>query len=62
MFHISMVCPTLQEDCPDNQQAIQQLLQEYADVFDEPRSLPPHRKLDHEIHLLPSVAPVNGRP
>jgi hypothetical protein len=42
--------------------AIQQLLSEYADIFQEPTELPPQRELDHAIHLLPDAAPVNCRP
>jgi hypothetical protein len=42
--------------------AVQQLLSEYADIFQEPTELPPQRELDHAIHLLPDAAPVNCRP
>ena len=62
MFCIAVVSPTDQTYCPDQQHAIQNLLLEYADVFEEPKTLSPHRQLDHEIHLLPNAAPVNIRP
>ena len=41
---------------------VEQLLTEFEDVFLEPKSLPPHRTLDHEIHLLSNSVPVNVRP
>ena len=34
-----------------------QLLQEYADIFEEPRCLPPHRSHDHKITLKEGTAP-----
>jgi hypothetical protein len=30
------------------------LLTTYADIFEEPQSLPPQRHNDHRIHLLPA--------
>lgn len=42
--------------------AIQQLLQEYKDIFEEPVTLPPKRALDHTIPLKPGVVPPNIRP
>jgi hypothetical protein len=44
------------------EKAIQELLQEYQDVFSEPKALPPPRFYDHQIPLLPNAAPVNARP
>ena len=41
---------------------IQQLLQQYQDVFQEPQHLPPHRFYDHHNPLLPGSAPVNSKP
>ncbi|KAH9666823.1 hypothetical protein KPL70_020805 [Citrus sinensis] len=38
------------------------LLQQYKHLFLQPSSLPPHRTIDHKIHLLPNTAPVNVRP
>ncbi|KAL5861508.1 hypothetical protein ACOSQ4_002804 [Xanthoceras sorbifolium] len=37
------------------------LLEEYAEVFSEPKSLPPHRKQDHKIPLIAGCSPVNVR-
>ena len=42
--------------------AVQELLQQHHTVFKDPQTLPPHRPLDHEIHLIPGVVPVNCRP
>ncbi|XP_061361978.1 uncharacterized protein LOC133305749 [Gastrolobium bilobum] len=42
--------------------AIQQLLQEYEDVFATPQQLPPVRVEDHQIHLEPGTKAVNVRP
>jgi hypothetical protein len=38
------------------------LLQAYADIFAEPRGLPPPRRHDHRIHLLPDTTSVVVRP
>jgi hypothetical protein len=42
--------------------ALSTLLQEFGDVFEDPKSLPPHRSYDHAIALEPNAAPVNSRP
>ncbi len=44
---------------PDN---IQQLLQSFADVFQEPQGLPPVHECDHTIPLIPGAQPVNVCP
>jgi hypothetical protein len=41
---------------------ISSLLQEYDDVFQEPRDLPPQRPVDHFITLVDAAKPVNQRP
>jgi len=38
------------------------LLAEFAAVFDSPKQLPPSRRLDYRIHLLPATAPIAVRP
>jgi hypothetical protein len=38
------------------------LLQAYVDIFATPSGLPPQRRHDHRIHLLPGTAPVAVRP
>jgi hypothetical protein len=45
-----------------NDNHLQLLLAEFADVFAEPSGLPPPRPFDHRIHLLPSTPPVAVRP
>ncbi|GKB10616.1 hypothetical protein Tco_0844539 [Tanacetum coccineum] len=42
--------------------AIAELIQEYADVFAVPTSLPPERVYDHKIILKEGSVPVNVRP
>jgi hypothetical protein len=43
-------------------EAIQTLLNQYQDVFQEPQHLPPSRFYDHHIPLIPGSTPVNSRP
>ncbi|KAJ4817704.1 polyprotein [Rhynchospora pubera] len=42
--------------------AIQQLLDSFNDVFQEPASLPPPRPIDHQIVLKDDSKPINLRP
>jgi hypothetical protein len=42
--------------------AVQDILQEFADVFEDPKVLPPPRFHDHHIPLLPNSVPVNAKP
>jgi len=39
-----------------------QLLKEYADIFADPKSLPPHRSHDHKIVLCEGFSPINAGP
>ncbi|GJT50738.1 transposon ty3-I gag-pol polyprotein [Tanacetum coccineum] len=41
---------------------LQALLDEYVDVFEEPKTLPPHRSFDHQILLKKGDVNVNIRP
>jgi hypothetical protein len=41
---------------------ISKILQEYAEIFEEPKELPPPRDCDHAIPLHPGTKPVNIRP
>lgn len=37
-------------------------MEEYSNVFAEPRGLPPHKERDQCIHLEPNAKPENVRP
>ena len=41
---------------------VQQLVETFSDIFQEPKQLPPHREFDHAIHLIPGSQPINCRP
>jgi hypothetical protein len=41
---------------------IARVLEEFPNVFCEPKELPRHREYDHTITLLPDAAVVNSRP
>lgn len=47
---------------PEIPAAIQQVLDQYQEVFAEPIGLPPKRNCDHKIPLLEGTQPVNLRP
>ncbi|KAJ4755941.1 polyprotein [Rhynchospora pubera] len=38
------------------------LIDKYQHLFEEPKSLPPHRKVDHQIQLTDETNPINLRP
>jgi hypothetical protein len=42
--------------------SIQQVVDQYNTLFEEPTTLPPPRKFDHHIPLIPGTAPMNCRP
>jgi hypothetical protein len=44
------------------QPAVQHLLNEFSDLFQEPTELSPSRAYDHEIPLVPRAQPVYIRP
>ena len=41
---------------------LQELLHEFQDLFEEPRGLPPNRRHDHRIQIVPGAEPANVRP
>lgn len=41
---------------------LKSVLEEFAEVFEEPRALPPQRELDHKISLKEGLETVNMRP
>ncbi|XP_073359664.1 uncharacterized protein [Aegilops tauschii subsp. strangulata] len=42
--------------------SVKEVVDQFEDVFGEPTSLPPRRKSDHHIQLIPGAQPVNIRP
>ena len=42
--------------------AIQEVLDQYKDIFADPTSLPPQRHCDHSIPLVPRATPPMSRP
>lgn len=59
MVQLTEVPPEQQQDIPGS---VQSLLQEYQDVFAEPKGLPPRKTCDHKIPLIEGAQPVNLRP
>jgi hypothetical protein len=55
---IATQCVVLSEP----QELSQALLASYTDIFAEPHSLPPPRRHNHHIRLLPGTPPVAIRP
>ena len=47
---------------PEVPEPIQRLLQQYKDIFNDPKGLPPTRAYDHAIPLQPDAVPINCRP
>ena len=43
-------------------QGIQEIIDQYEEVFAEPQNLPPKRAVDHKITLTPNSKPINLRP
>jgi hypothetical protein len=41
---------------------VQQILDQYSKVFQDPQKLPPERSYDHSIPLVPGAVPINARP
>lgn len=41
---------------------MQQLLSQFADIYQKPTQLPPHRDIEHHINLKDGTDPVNVRP
>ena len=60
LYHLKDI---LSEDTSVNvSDCVQPLLQDYAKIFETPKSLPLFRVTDHQIHLKPEVASINVRP
>jgi hypothetical protein len=61
---LQLVSTVVTNDVADSyqQSLIQELLQQFEDVFQEPKGLPPPRSHDHAIPLQEGVQPVSVRP
>ncbi|XP_073358271.1 uncharacterized protein [Aegilops tauschii subsp. strangulata] len=60
---VALIHPVYEkEDKQDFPEPIKELLQQYTDVFSDPKSLPPRRQIDHAINLVPGAVPMNSRP
>ena len=46
----------------EGKELLDNLLQSYEDLFEEPRGLPPARRHDHHIRLLPGTTLIAVRP
>ena len=57
-----VVAMTKPENSGPLPECIQTLVDDFQDVFQDPKELPPQRVYDHAISLLPDSAPVNSRP
>jgi hypothetical protein len=50
------------KDATEPPEDVKDLLLQYADIFQDPKNLPPHRAYDHAVPLFPGSLPVNARP
>ena len=62
MFQITLLPGDVPAPTVEVNEEVEQLLKDFEELFTEPKTLPPQRMLDHEIHLLPNSVPVNVRP
>ncbi|KAG8384060.1 hypothetical protein BUALT_Bualt04G0078700 [Buddleja alternifolia] len=55
------MCLTSQvKELSTEEMELEQILQEFADIFEEPKSLPPHRDHEHWINLKEGTTAVNS--
>lgn len=57
-----VVSTTFPPQLPEVLERIHTILLDFADAFNDPQVLPPHRIFYHTIALLPDSVPVNARP
>nr|GLL29698.1 uncharacterized protein LOC109154292 [Ipomoea trifida] len=74
LYELFYIASTENEELPDTTLSVEfelpqgipneaaELILSFSTIFQPPRDLPPHRDLDHRIHLLPGSKPVNVRP
>ncbi|XP_041009433.1 uncharacterized protein K02A2.6-like [Juglans microcarpa x Juglans regia] len=61
-FFMQLVaCDSIESSTLQDEQ-VQQLLQQYKDVFDEPTGLPPNRSHDHKINLKQGTSRITVKP
>ncbi|KAH0784252.1 hypothetical protein KY290_003850 [Solanum tuberosum] len=60
--HLFMLSTEVQSDHKVVDKTIQDVLDRYLRVFEEQKSLPPIRALDHGIPLKPGVVPISLKP
>ncbi|XP_073360723.1 uncharacterized protein [Aegilops tauschii subsp. strangulata] len=62
MVELSALLATKNPSLTDVPPEVQEILQRFAPVFEAPTGLPPRRKYDHTIPLVPRAQPVYNRP
>lgn len=68
LFHITPVIAQPESPSPSTPPPpplppqITTVLARYPEIFSKPTHLPPHRTIQHHIHLLPNTEPVNVKP
>ncbi|PNY17392.1 Ty3/gypsy retrotransposon protein [Trifolium pratense] len=62
-LHLQLIQPEPPHNPPSHSDPrVEQLLQQFASLFNSPTHLPPQRPVDHKIPLLPNTNPINVRP
>ncbi|KAJ4797633.1 polyprotein [Rhynchospora pubera] len=59
--HLFLI-PSSRQNQETTSPALEAILKQYSEVFQEPSSLPPPRVVDHTIPLLPGTQPISQRP
>jgi hypothetical protein len=62
LVELHLMQPASHTKTVSHSREVQQLLDEFATVFQEPSGLPPSRQYDHHIPLIPGARPVSMRP
>lgn len=62
VWALAIVESVEQVESKDTPAEIPVLIDEFSDIFGQPKELPPHRPYDHSIPLQPNATPVNSRP
>jgi hypothetical protein len=61
VWYCFMLNPLLSKKVVECPEEMQTLLKQFSDLCEEPKGLPPQRKFDHTIPLIPGAQPVNVR-